>query len=943
MELSTAEQVYEALERNEREPDGRTKSARAEEITAAAEALGDPVILVSALTELMEAYEYGGEHTKAPVAFARLLRLLDTTPESFTDYELHRTHWFFKWVTGFLVQVPDVPLASVRGWLEEMERRYGVAGYSMRTVAGEREWFYQHIGDLERAGQERATMRGLPRDTMSDCVACEARGLGLLDLAAGRDAAALEAWASVLDGKVRCREEPAVTLAYSLLPLLRLGRRAEAGSNHQRGYPMARGRINLSGTIGRHLEFAALTGNPGRGLEILAENRSMLTEVTDPLPRLDLLGGAAALLRQLVATGYANVPIGPDTAGELAARVTAEATDIAARFDARNGTGAVGDRLRAQLAREPFGPAVVLGGSHPGLAKPPAPTPATPREAADLAALTARARELSEAGHPDAGDAWQLVAESAGEQIADDLLAGELADARATTAASTGDWTAASHELTTAAKRFEAAGLPGRAAAATARAEWAADQREPDQERWVRTGELLTTVRDLLAAGEAAPRDLLTVQHTRAVVAVTALMRAVPAERPALAARATEAADALIASAREQRSPHREGTGAAILAGVARIEGRPTAEIAELRRAIERMAAAGRPWDTLDYRGRLGELLLSAGQPDEASIVLEEAIAAAALWPRQRFHTGVAHMILATAYRVQGKAGPAVASARMGVARLDRDQDRQVLTHARADLGLALAQADQVDEAITTLEEAIGDLADPRLAAQYRAVLAQCLRRSGDHRGAARQFALSAAAFEQGPDVDAFLSATADTALALAEAGLWSQAHKAYGRALDEAAARGRWALQVRLHRELAQVAVRDGWDDGPGRAAGHIEQALAAGQRAGQDGAGGFDLARERGQTRLAAARALDYAGCYEEALSWAELAIADLTADDAIGEYAAAAHLAASLEGFRLDRTADAVRRLETAVERCRALGHRAAVSTLAGLIAQLSEEDA
>ncbi|HZR53769.1 MAG TPA: hypothetical protein VFB06_30210 [Streptosporangiaceae bacterium] len=952
MELSTAEQVYEALDRNQGEPDGRIKSARAEEIVAAADVLGDPQVLVSALTELMEAYEYGAEHAKAPVAFARLLRLLDTAPESFSEYELHRTHWYFKWVTNFLLQVPDVPLTSIRGWLDEMERRFALAGYSMRTVAGERASLYLHIGDLASAEHERAVMLGLPRDAMSDCAACEARALGLLDLAASRDAAALDVWAPVLNGALRCREEPAVTLAYSLLPLLRLGKRVEAGSNHQRGYPMARGTINLSATIGRHMEFAALTGNAGRGLEILAENGGMLTQITDPLPRLGLLGGTVVLLQRLVATGYANVPIGPDTAAELAARLAAEAEGIAARFDERNGTSAVGDELRARLAREPFGPADVLGSRRPGLvpakSKPTEPLvpeplvpepPAVTGEGPGLAALIAQARALSDTGHPDAGDAWRAVAAQAGDEEMDDLLAAELADARAAAAIAAGDWVRAGREVTAAAGRYLTAGEPGRALAARARAEWAADQVAPDPDRWARLDELLAEAGGLLAAGVAAPRDVLTVQHTRAVVAMNALRRGAPTERPGLAGRVTAEANALIAVAREHHSAHREGTGEAILAAVARIEGRPEAELAGLRRAIELTTAGGRPWDTLDYRGRLGELLLTAGRPDEAAIELAEAVAAAAVWPRQRFHSGVAHMLLATAYRVQGKAGPAVANARMGVARLDRDEEPQLMARARADLGLALAEAGQLDEAVTTLTQAIGELTDPQAAARYRAVLAQCLSRAGDHRGAAGQLALSAAALEHGPDTDAFLFATADTALALAEAGLWPEAHKAYQRALELAVAHQRWALVVRLHRELAQVTVRDGADDGPGRATRHIEQALAAGERAGQTG---FDRTAERGRTELAAARAMYQAERYEDALSWAERATADLSADDAIGDYAMTAHLAAIIEGTRAGRPAAAVRRLETAMERCQALGQQDAVNVLAQLAAQFGEED-
>jgi hypothetical protein len=166
----------------------------------------------------------------------------------------------------------------------------------------------------------------------------------------------------VLSGKFTCGGEPHLILAASLMPLLRLGKTGDATSNHLRGYHLARGNVSLAGAIGEHMEFCALTGNEGRGVEILAENWPMLTAVSDPLPRLDFLTGVAVLLRRLTAVGHGNIPVYAETACGLLARVMPEITDLATRFDARNGTTGVSGRLNQRLDRPRLPDQLVLRG-----------------------------------------------------------------------------------------------------------------------------------------------------------------------------------------------------------------------------------------------------------------------------------------------------------------------------------------------------------------------------------------------------------------------------------------------------------------------------------------------------------------------------------------------------------------------------------------------------
>ncbi|MFC9016708.1 hypothetical protein ACFTZG_11270, partial [Streptomyces albidoflavus] len=91
--LDTPQAVLDALRENDGRPHGLHRTVTAEELAEAAEAFDDPALLVTALLELMAAYEFTGEHRKSPVVFARLLKLRETTPDAFSEWEDHQVDW----------------------------------------------------------------------------------------------------------------------------------------------------------------------------------------------------------------------------------------------------------------------------------------------------------------------------------------------------------------------------------------------------------------------------------------------------------------------------------------------------------------------------------------------------------------------------------------------------------------------------------------------------------------------------------------------------------------------------------------------------------------------------------------------------------------------------------------------------------------------------------
>ncbi|AXG80214.1 tetratricopeptide repeat protein [Streptomyces paludis] len=531
------EDIRRALWENESAPNGLPRNARAEQLVTAAEATGDPDVLRTALFGLIKAYEYSTERGKMLVPFARLLQEWDRDPSAFDEGDTHTFHWMFKWASSGMLTLPEMPLTTVEKWLAEMERRYRAAGYTERAVRQAEFNLADSTGDEERAARAFAAWSAAERDRMANCHACELNDQGTYWAERGDDEKALRTWEPVLAGRSHCAEEPHRVLARSLLPLLRSGRTDEARTHHLRGYRLARGNESLLGSIGRHIEFCALTGNEGRGLEILAEHAAQLEAEGNPSGRLELLGGTLVLLRRLLALGLGERPAVPDrvagerrTVRELHDLLDAEATETAARFDRRNGNGTKSAELAARLAAQPLLAALPLGVRAPRIGpaaiRPetvraetvragtvrPAETPGAEPERAEtagpaaLAALAARARELRAKGHPGALAAWDRLAALVAEDDAavDPLLAAELLEHTAVRAGRAGEDTVRDL-FREAAAAHRAAGEHSRAALNDLRVVYAA----------ARTGTSSEEIRELLATADEAARALDPADPTR--------------------------------------------------------------------------------------------------------------------------------------------------------------------------------------------------------------------------------------------------------------------------------------------------------------------------------------------------------------------------------------------------------------------------------------------
>ncbi|MEW1793095.1 hypothetical protein [Streptomyces niveus] len=995
--LETPEAVLDALRENNDRPYNLHRTVTAEELVDAAEQFDEPELLVTALLELMSAYEYTGEHRKAPVVFARVLKLRDDSPDAFSDWEANQVLWRFKWVTTSLLQVPEVPLAAIRGWTDQMRDRYREAGHGMQPVAAMRHRIAAHVGsaEAERSAYDLWVTR--PREGMSDCEACETRHRAIHHVGIGDERRALDIWQPVFDGGQTCAEEPYVSQAHALLPLLSLGRVDEARSHHLSGYRYARGKTGLAEEVGLHVEFSALSRNEGRGLEILAENRALFETTGAPLSLLGFLTGVEVLLTRLVADGYGTTtvagPLGRSwTAQSLLAHVSGEADTLAAAFDARNGTTGVGDRRRERVAR----PALLAEPLPLGLRTTrPETAPAPPVSSRDIpddfTELVTRAREMAAVGHPGDTALWERIAErvaAEGHVHAPELgpearLRAELVEQRGFTAYENENWAEANAAMTEAADLFAGeAALPWHALAARARVSsfaWgdAGDRETGDFPSWSVLDELLGEARELLGRGGGGPattddtpdakaavpstgtavpattddapptgenvtEKYLTVLHCRAFAAHAEAAAEAPDVSAPTRARFDAAMDAVVSEAARFGMPHLAVGVRRYTADLASRAGRADEAATELRTALELVETSGRPWRAPRLEAQLGQILLQQDKPEEATAALRQALAGAARFDDTTFPVAFTYLLLGHASSHAGDLPGAVRHLSEAAARFDRESDHNAAAEARLQLADVLGRSGQPADAVAVLESLVlddaSDTVDERLLAQIRLNLARGLRELEEHQASAEQFVQLAETVAAWEDRTTYTLVTAESAIALARADRWDAARAAYERALlahRDTRLPGQAGLICEMAREFAALTMAAEGPDG-------IETALARLAEADEirDAAAGDaeDLVHwyEAGATAYQRARALAAAERFPEALAEMERAITAYEEGGEQGETprAEATRVAALIEANGLNSPQAAIARLDTAITRCEKAGIQHAAQILSAL---------
>ena len=123
--------------------------------------------------ELMEECCFYGDDLQVLLLMPEVLQLYDghIVVESYDVY-LYDIIWNYKWVLSTAVDYYQVSREQFEAMAEDFKRRCLENGYSLRAYHAHKSSFYRYI-DKEIAEKEFQMFLKTPRDSISDCKACE--------------------------------------------------------------------------------------------------------------------------------------------------------------------------------------------------------------------------------------------------------------------------------------------------------------------------------------------------------------------------------------------------------------------------------------------------------------------------------------------------------------------------------------------------------------------------------------------------------------------------------------------------------------------------------------------------------------------------------------------------------------------------------------------------
>jgi tetratricopeptide (TPR) repeat protein len=727
--MKTAQDLWQLLGEARELPYGAAQIAMVDELLRHVDTTDDQALKFYARLFATTAYIYGGEPVRAFPSFSWCVADFDRNPSPYHENATHNLLWLFKNMVHSMTRFPELPLERTYAVLDDMERRYRESGHGLQPVYKHRYLVASHVGQTEEAEEWFRKWQAAPRNRLSDCAGCDPTTLVSHLAGDDRFEEAAELAGPVLAGDLSCSEQPQSILSELMEVYLQTGRLREAADAHRRSYLVERNNLADLWGIGDHISFCARTGNEHRGLEILQRHIDWLDRAPSPAAAMNFAAAAVQLLRRLTAIGHGDTPVRradrPDTnAAELAGELEKFAMDLAARFDARNGTDHQSDVIRSVMSAEPFGVQVPLSPTDRRAATratEPDPVPAPrdqPLPEIDETATAAELIDLAEQHfRDDRVDALRQVLTTYAARFAepeDPVLAARLWSLRGfdlpldATEETTAAWERA-------AELFAAAGDSARASAIRTRL--MLFQAQDDDEL---TPEVLAEVEADVAIQE---------RHGDPESRAAALFRLAQAYRMLdRLDEANEAGDRSDRAVAEAGDPRRVAYHAMVRAQMRAMAGRSDEALAAARSALEFYAEHGPDREHAEAAMVLGQI---ADDPAEIVATLGVPLAfgldGAALPARIKRGRALLHL---------GRAEEAIGDFVEAVALCAESRSEEHGLFARQELAQAYFQADRPAEAAEVAEEAL--LGFERLgyeepAGNTRFLLAAVYRELGDN------------------------------------------------------------------------------------------------------------------------------------------------------------------------------------------------------------------
>ena len=316
----------------------------------------DPERGYQARKELIDAATFGGYPHKALLAFAWCRARAQADPARYGGRYLL---WRHKWVVDALPRQLGVTRAQILAAQDDYATAIEQHGGSARSAAKLRFTNALDMGDLDEAARWYAAWKDTPTDPHSDCRACDVQAEVNALVIWERYDEALRQAAPLLARQLSCAEVPHGTYDRLALANFWLGHLDEARRVFWLGYRLVRKNRTFLANLGRYLAFLGLTHNLAAALTLIEQRIAWVLESRAALDTLHFHLAARFVLQQIAAAGETDIALrlprrfplhrrdGLYDVRALTDWFDGRATDLAARFDERNGNA----YYTTQLAR----------------------------------------------------------------------------------------------------------------------------------------------------------------------------------------------------------------------------------------------------------------------------------------------------------------------------------------------------------------------------------------------------------------------------------------------------------------------------------------------------------------------------------------------------------------------------------------------------------------
>lgn len=314
---------------------GEPRMRAIREAVTAAEQAHDDANALRFHTDLIKESVFSGDRLQALVDFPQYLAITERNP-ALAKENLWDTLWMFKWIVEAATEFYQIEKVQILRWFSEFRRMLTVNGYSLRTWYEKRAIFYQYA-DRAKMRLDYEDFLHAPKDDMSDGEASELDSVVRFETEIGNREKALKTANEIFSRRLRTEEVPCKTYYILLADALAAGETEKAAEYAAPLRDLCDGQRFQLEPIGTMLCYDALT-DPARGLRFWKKNLPLREGSRNPFLCYWFDRGAARLLEAAAAAGLS---CGDMTAGQLAEeaeRCRANAADLAAKFDARNGS-----------------------------------------------------------------------------------------------------------------------------------------------------------------------------------------------------------------------------------------------------------------------------------------------------------------------------------------------------------------------------------------------------------------------------------------------------------------------------------------------------------------------------------------------------------------------------------------------------------------------------